>query len=206
MSSTAASRPGATELALFPLQTVLFPGGRLALQVFEARYLDLMSRCLRARSPFGVVWLREGSEVRRPGDGDPVLADVGVEAHIDAVDMPRTGLMHVALLGGSRFAIESLSRQDNGLWQAQASMIDDDPPAPPLPAHAPAVRALHEAFASLRARGQVLAEDPRLDDAGWVSNRCCELLPLDPAQRQALMVMRDPLARLSAVVKLLERD
>ena len=59
-------RPGMAELPLFPLRTVLFPGGLLELKIFEARYLDLMSRCMRERAPFGVVALRSGAEARWP--------------------------------------------------------------------------------------------------------------------------------------------
>jgi uncharacterized protein len=190
-------------LPLFPLQAVFFPGSRMALQVFEARYLDLMSRCLRDGSDFGIVWLREGSEVRRRDEAETVFATVGVRARIDAVDMPRAGLMHVALVGGSRFGIVSAERQDDGLWVAETTPIDDDPKLPPAPEHAPAVSALRDAFEHLRASGQTLAEEPQLDDASWVSMRCCEMLPLSMAHRQTLMEMKDPLERLTIIMRVL---
>mgnify|MGYP006172358211 CR=1 FL=1 len=57
-----------TDLPLFPLQTVLFPGGLLPLKVFEARYLDLISHCLRTREPFAVVRIRQGAELAGAAD------------------------------------------------------------------------------------------------------------------------------------------
>ena len=49
-------------IALFPLHTVLFPGGPLPLRIFETRYTDMVRRCMREQQPFGVVMIQEGDE------------------------------------------------------------------------------------------------------------------------------------------------
>src|SRR5215217_8634419 len=82
-------------LPLFPLGTVLFPGGVLLLRIFEVRYLDMISRCHRAGAPFGVVSLTQGEEVRRPGGNPEAFAKVGTLASIHALEQPRPGLMVV---------------------------------------------------------------------------------------------------------------
>ena len=113
-------------LPLFPLQTVLFPGAVLGLKVFEARYLDLISNCLRSRQPFGVVGLREGGEVGRSAKAS-ALESVGVLAHIEEVDAEQTSILRVRCTGGLRFRIpEPPVQQDDGLWTARAEPVPAD--------------------------------------------------------------------------------
>ena len=187
-------------LPLFPLHTVLFPGALLGLKVFETRYLDLVSECLRSGQPFGVVCLRQGAEAG-PSPAPVQLEAVGVLAHIIDVDAEQPGILHLRCRGGQRFAIAGEATQrDNGLWQASATAIDDDPVRLPGPAVLPTVTALAEAIKKLRSQHkQPFAEPYRLDDAGWVANRWCELLPLSLAARQKLMELDDPVIRLSLV-------
>ncbi len=197
-----------SELALFPLQSVLFPEGELRLKVFEARYLDLMGRCLREAVPFGVVCLKRGSEVQRPDRSDTVFETVGVTARVHDVDMPQPGIMLVRARGLERFRITESSRHDDGLWVAQTTTIEGDAPMAPEPEHAATVQALGNALAHLRdmfeageqndttVRGM---SDERMDDAGWVANRWCELLPIPMVAKQSLMELQDPQVRLSLV-------
>ena len=108
----------AAVLPLFPLQTVLFPGGLLMLKVFEARYLDLVTRCLRSGHPFGVVCLRQGREVGR-SNGPVLFEDMGVQARIDEVDGEQAGILKVRCLGLERFRLAGRpTQQPDGLWQA----------------------------------------------------------------------------------------
>ena len=191
---------GAAPLPLFPLQTVLFPGGLLMLKVFEARYLDLVSRCLRARTGFGVICLRQGHEAGR--SAEPVLfEDVGVHARIEQVDGDQPGILRVRCIGLERFRLEGQAQQQpDGLWQARASDVAPDARHVPAPAMFDTVKALSNAIAALRERGTMpFAEPFRLDDAGWVANRWCELLPLTLAAKQRLMALQDPVVRLSLV-------
>lgn len=187
-------------LPLFPLQAVLFPGMRLQLKVFEARYLDLVARCLREGGGFGVVCLRQGHEVRR--GGEPVrLEDTGVLARLDEVDAEGPGLLRVRCTGGQRFTLAGAPAQaDGGLWQAAVTLLDDDPALAPTPEHHACVRALAQAIASLESQGSSPFDKPyRWDDAAWVGNRWCELLPITLAAKQKLMALPDPLVRLTLV-------
>lgn len=185
-------------LPLFPLRAVLFPGGRLGLKVFEARYVDLVSACWRERQPFGVVCLEQGQET---GRGAVALEGVGVLAHIDAVDSDRPGVLQVRCTGGQRFRRSAEPTQlANGLWQAPATLIDDDDPEPPAADRLATVEALGQAIRKLRSIGELPMAPPlRLDDAGWVANRWCELLPIPLAARQRLMALESPAIRLQLV-------
>lgn len=192
--------PLAEPLPLFPLRTVLFPGGSLALRVFEARYLDLMSRCLREGCGFGVVCLKQGSEAGRSEQAIR-LETVGTLAHLTLVDADEPGLLSVNCVGGSRFGYASLRCQPDGLWLADGvTLWDDDPPVPPDARFADAVEALARALATLELRAESgIPLERHLDDAGWVANRWCELLPVELADRQAWMALADPLERLARV-------
>lgn len=123
-------------LPLFPLKSVLFPGGLLALKVFEARYLDLISRCLRESRPFGVVCLAQGGEVNLPGRRGPVRFEpVGTLAHVDDVDGDQPGILKVRCHGGQRVELGEARQASDGLWAAPVALIDDDPPAVLRPEH-----------------------------------------------------------------------
>jgi len=187
-------------LPLFPLQTVLFPGALLRLKVFEARYVDLVSSALREQQPFGVVCLKQGAEAGR--SAQPVeLEEVGVLARIDDVDAEQNGILRVRCTGTQRFRRRAAPTQlANGLWVCPVTAMADDPLRLPGPAMLQTVRALAGAIRSLTDQGRLpFAEPYRLDDAGWVSNRWCELLPVPLAAKQKLMELDDPVIRLSLV-------
>jgi Lon protease-like protein len=193
--------PAFDALPLFPLNTVVFPGGHLALKVFEARYLDLMGRCLRSAEPFGVIALLQGAEV---GTDTPRLemAGCGVLARIDEIDAEQAGILLVRCTGLQRFRLlEAPSQQPDGLWTARATRLADDAPAPLEPALAGTAEGLSRLAARLEAKAQPLPwKGPaRFDDAGWVANRWCELLPVPVATRQKLLELDDAAARLRLV-------
>ncbi len=196
MTATALPSP----LPLFPLQTVLFPGALLGLRVFEARYLDLVADCLRTQQPFGVVCLKAGTEAGR-GDAPVQVEDVGVLAHLEEVDAEQPGILRVRCLGGERFRLlQPPTRRDDGLWVAPARRVAPDVLRLPGPAMLATVSALAEAIRKLQASDRVPFAAPyQLDDAGWVANRWCELLPISLAAKQKLMELEDPVIRLSLV-------
>ena len=184
---------------LFPLQAVLFPGGLLNLKVFEARYVDLVSICLRERQPFGVVALRSGQEVRRPNQAVS-FEDAGTRAELISVDSDRPGVLLVSCRGTQRFRVRSSEQRGDGLWVARTETVDDDEVLAPTPAQVASVRGLAEAIAALKAQGTTPFLDPyRFDDAGWVANRWCEILPISQAAKHKLMTLEDPMARLQLV-------
>jgi uncharacterized protein len=184
-------------LPLFPLRLVLYPGALLGLKVFEARYLDLVSERLRSKQPFGVVCLKAGSEA-----GKTAAPIDFVLAHIDTVDAEAAGILRLRCTGGQRFRIEGTPRQEaNGLWIApRVALVAPDPARSPGPAVLQTVAALAEAIRKLVADERCPFQEPfRLDDAGWVANRWCELLPVPLAAKQKLMELDDPVIRLSIV-------
>ncbi|MEY3253678.1 MAG: hypothetical protein RL227_2651 [Pseudomonadota bacterium] len=188
-------------LPLFPLRLVLFPGAQLGLKVFEARYLDLISECLRTQSPFGVICLKQGAEA---GDAtrSVQIENVGVLARLDEVDAEQAGILRVRCTGLERFRLIAPPQQrDNGLWVAPGvEPLARDALRLPGPAMLQTVQALAEAIRKLSERGASPFAPPfRLDDAGWVANRWCELLPVPMAAKQKLMELEDPVIRLSLV-------
>ncbi len=194
--------PLAAPLALFPLKLVLFPGALLHLKVFEARYLDLIAECMRTGQSFGVVCLRQGSEVGHNSEALRV-EDVGVLAGLEEVNAEHAGILSVRCLGAQRFRLQAPPTQrGNGLWTAPVQPIPPDPPRAPGPAVLPTVTALAEAIRKLQAQADdqaPFALPYRLNDAGWVANRWCELLPISLAAKQKLMALEDPVIRLSLV-------
>lgn len=186
-------------IPLFPLQAVLFPGGLLSLKVFEARYLDLISASLRENKPFGVVSLRQGGEVRKPGE--PVVTEaIGTLAELIDVDSAQHGILQVRCRGTQRFEVISKAQRSDGLWEAQARMLDDDEAAAPREALIETVRGLANAIATLKQQGAEPFLKPfKFDNAGWVANRWCEILPISIAAKQKLMELPDPQVRLQLV-------
>jgi Lon protease-like protein len=187
-------------LPLFPLQTVLFPGGLLPLKVFEARYLDLMGHCMRSGEPFGVVCMSRGTEVGANAEGVRIES-VGVLAHIEEVDAEQAGILQVRCVGGSRFRLRDAPRQrPNGLWEAPVELIEADSARLPELSLQPTVEALQQALTALLAQDvKPFAEPLQWRDAGWVANRWCELLPITLAAKQRLMELEDPAIRLQLV-------
>jgi Lon protease-like protein len=206
-------------LPLFPLGTVLFPGGLLPLRIFEVRYLDMIGKCHKIGAPFGVVALTKGTEVRRPDSGQPngdgfaheAFHAVGTLATIADFSTPQAGLMVIRCTGTQRFRIASFDRLKHGLWVANVSQLPDD-----LPVRIPqdlqgVATALGNLIHSLQARAMPADQMPlqppyRLDDCGWVANRWCELLPMPLEHKQRLMELDNPLVRLELVGDLLARS
>lgn len=195
-------------LPLFPLNTVLFPGGMLPLQIFEIRYLDLIARCQRDGTPFGVVKLNSGSEVRQPGQIE-LFERVGTLASIETITHSRPGLMAVRCKGAQRFRVLSQTQQRFGLWSAEIDHVPSDPVVA-IPEHL-----MYVATALDRLRGTMREEertcyphgltDPVWSDSGWVANRWAELLPVAPAIKQNLMALENPLLRLELIGDLLQQ-
>lgn len=188
-------------LSLFPLRTVLFPGGRLPLKVFEARYLDLMGECLRTGEPFGVVCITQGSEVGTGAADGFGIERVGVMAQIQDVDLPQPGIMMVQCLGTQRFRlVEPPTQGPNGLWRGLAQALASDPARAIDDDGQTTARALADVAQRLKAEGtDLFAGSPQWNDAGWVANRWCELLPINLPAKQRLMELDDPGLRLQIV-------
>jgi uncharacterized protein len=183
---------------LFPLYTVLFPGGIVPLRVFEPRYLDMVSYCLRMDSPFGVCLIQEGSEL----DHQAQIHDIGTLAKIIHWDRRPDGLLGVDGQGQRRFRILSRRSLNNQLIEAKVKLLPDEPE-----------QELPNLFKELGEILGVLVK--KLDNhyrnlltidyhsANCVANRLSELLPLSLSQRQDLLELDNPLKRLVLLQELL---
>lgn len=206
MSATPAT-PGlpisAQTIPLFPLGSTLFPDGRLPLQIFEVRYLDMIGRCIAENSHFGVVALTQGAEVRRPGQSERFVG-VGTVARIKQWSTPSAGLMRIDCSGAERFRILQAQQQKHGLWTAEVELIEADRVIA-IPAElANTATALDHLLQSVMRQGLPESEVPiappfRLDDCGWVANRWAEMIPVPVAQKQSLLALDNPLLRLELV-------
>jgi len=199
------------ETPLFPLRSVLFPGGHLPLRIFEPRYLDMVQRCQARGEPFGVVALTSGDEVRRrEGEGFQAEAfhDVGTLARIEHFEHARPGLIEIRARGAQRFRVQESRRLSHGLWVGRLELLPDDAAVPVPDDLRLAARRLQDVLAGWAAgpAGGELPVQPPLqwDDAGWLSNRWAELLPMPLPARQRLMAMDSPLLRLELVVDRLD--
>ena len=201
-------------LPLFPLNTVLYPGGSLQLQIFEVRYLDLIGRCHKTGAPFGVVSLTQGQEVRRPeasGDGfaNEAFVDIGTLATVTEFSAPQAGLMLVRCTAGGRFRITRRERLKHGLWVADVQGLPPDRTMPvpdDLKVVSKALESLLENLSLRNGTAELPVQPPyQFDDCAWVANRWCELLQLPPEMRQGLMQLDNPLLRLELVGDFLNR-
>ncbi|NVM88352.1 LON peptidase substrate-binding domain-containing protein [Variovorax sp. SG517] len=207
------TQPLLHSLPLFPLGTVLFPGGLLPLRIFEVRYLDMIGKCRKADAPFGVVSLTSGSEVRKAGADAESFAAIGTLAVIREFESPQSGLLQIECVGTQRFRVRSNELQKHGLWVAEVEAVNDDIALEIPDDLRHTSTALQRLVGTLeerkRAQGGAvrlpIAEPYRFDDCGWVANRWCELVPMQLELRQRLMELDSPLMRLELVSDLLAR-
>lgn len=180
-------------LPLFPLHTVLFPEGPLRLRIFEPRYLDMIGRCMREGSVFGVALIAQGFEAGGPAR----TVSIGTTARIVDFEKLPDGLLGISAVGDRRFRIMSSDRQPDGLNVGQIEWLASEASAPVPSEYSILVEMLRQAFPQVSAAYRGLA--PRFDDATWVSMRLAELLPLPPAERQQCLEMNDPVERLKLI-------
>lgn len=180
------------QLPLFPLGTVLFPGGLLPLRIFEPRYLDLIRDCARRGSGFGVCLVLDGGE-----DGAPAPAALGCEARIVDFSTTPDGLLGVVVQGGRRFHVERARVRDNGVIVADIRWRPDPEPE--------RIRPEHELLAILLGRilerSDASFDKAGLEDAAWVAWRLAEWLPMLMSDRQVLLQEDDPHRRLQRLVE-----
>jgi len=185
------------EIPLFPLRTVLFPDGPLPLRIFEQRYLDMISRCMKEDGPFGVVLIRDGSET-----GPADVCDVGTLARIVDWYQGSDGLLGVTAMGQQRFRISASHRQADGLLLGEIELLPAEADTELPEVFKPLAEILAGVLDDL---GRLYESLPRrYDDAGWVSNRFAEILPIPPEQKQQLLESEIPLERLAELRKVLE--
>lgn len=187
-------------LPLFPLNTVLFPGCMLDLQIFEARYLDMISRCMKQGEGFGVVCIIEGAEV---GEAAGQFSAIGCEALVRDFDQRPNGLLGIRVEGGRRFRVQRAQVLPDQLTLAEVEWLDEQPEQPLAAEHADLL-ALHSA----------LSAHPLVESLGMpgapagqvaLANQLAYLLPLDAEQKLQLLEISEVMLRLELLQQLLER-
>ena len=193
-----ASTPTATaEVALFPLNTVLFPGGPLPLRIFEPRYMDMVRRCMRERSAFGVVLILGGSEVGAVTS----TAEIGTTARIaDFYPLP-DGLLGIACLGERKFRVLERRRQADGLNIAEVQWLPPEPAVPLPPQYSHLGELMRKVLPEL---GDLYERvEKHAHDSSWVGCRLAEILPVSLSEKQQCLELQDPLVRLARLSPLI---
>lgn len=186
-----------TQIPLFPLHTVLFPGGPLPLRVFEARYLDMISSCLKGDCGFGVTRIRQGREV-----GEAAASfETGTLAHIIDWHMRHDGLLGVTVQGHRRFRIASVQVEPSQLAIARVELLPEEVEVELPDRYLPLVDMLRRMLEQVH---QYAGIPPKYADATWVGFRLAELLPISLEKKQLLLEMDEPIQRLDYLLKILE--
>jgi hypothetical protein len=194
------------KIPLFPLSHGLFPDGLLSLQIFEVRYLDLIKRCQQLGLPFGVVWLKSGSEVQVPGEV-PLLHAYGCVAHIRNFQQVQANFYLVTCQGGARFELHDTQPGPFGVWQGEVTYLPNDPEVElPVSLQHHANR-IGKVIASAQQQGQShklpILQPYLLDQCGWIANRYAEAMDIDVEKKIELLCELDPLNRMQEVDYLL---
>ena len=197
------------EIPLFPLGTVLFPDGVIALKIFEARYLDMIKQCLREKTEFGVLSVIKNSDLSEE-DVSLSFSNIGTLAQIEDFDPIQPALYMTKSFGTQRFKLISSKQEVNGLWIGQVELLANDPLTPIPQEHQKVVKLLDEIISVIKSEN-LLDDAPfkkpyKVDDCGWVSNRLAELLPLSLAQKNHLLAQTNPRIRLDLITEIIEDD
>lgn len=184
------------QVPLFPLRTVLYPGGPLPLRIFEPRYLDMISECLKHEQSFGVLLIKSGSET-----GPATTFDVGTLARITDWYQGSDGLLGVTALGGERFRLVSSERRPDGLNMGEIEILPEQGEQTLPEEFKPLAQILAGVLDDLGRLYEAL--ERRYDDAGWVGYRFAEILPISPEEKQSCLETDDPVQRLQIVRKVL---
>lgn len=185
-------------LALFPLNTVLFPGGPLPLRIFETRYLDMVSRCLKNNQGFGVCLIERGSET-----GPARTYTVGTSARVRDWSNGPDDLLHILVMGERRFRVLRMRAQHDGLNLGEIEWLPEEAPLPLPESAKPLVELLRQQWVQLPKHYSAVT--PAYDDAVWVGYRLAEILPLPLVQRQHLLELNDARLRLDVITTLMQQ-
>ena len=203
------STPTVRQIPLFPLGTVLFPDGVIALKIFEARYLDMIKQCLREKTEFGVVSIIKNPEVIEE-DLSRSFSNIGTLAQIEDFDPIQPALYMTKSFGTQRFTLLSSKQEASGLWIGEVTLLENDPFTLIPQEHQKVAQLLDQIITVIQSE-ELLGDAPfkkpfKVDDCGWVSNRLAELLPISLAQKNHLLAQTNPRIRLDLITEIIEDD
>lgn len=198
-----------TKVPLFPLATVLFPDGVITLKIFEARYLDMIKRCLRDKSEFGVISIINNLDSTQE-EISTSFAKIGTLALLEDFDPVQPALYMTKSVGTQRFKLLRSIQETSGLWIGEIEPVENDPLIPVPQEHQNVANLLDEIISVIQSE-DLLGEAPfkkpyKFDDCGWVSNRLAELLPISLVQKNHLLAQTNPRIRLDLVTEMIEDD
>lgn len=186
------------QIPIFPLHSVLLPGGVLPLRIFEPRYLDMISNCMKEGSRFGICLIKEGAETGKPATS----FQCGTIATIDYWHMRADGILGITAHGTERFTIISQDMQEDNLTIARIEFIPNETSLA-LPAeYSKLADMLKHIITQLGYPFLRLKQD--YEDATWVSARLTELLPIKLEQKQFCLELNDPIKRLEHISMLIK--
>lgn len=192
------------EIPLFPLPLVLFPGGKLPLQIFEARYLDMVKRCMRENVGFGVVLIEDGEQVLRNRDQQlPTISHCGTYATIVDFDQNPNGTLGIMIEGQVKFVIRDQFEMPDRLMMAQVEFLEleEQIAVPENKQHLVSLLEMFVEHDAVRDLGLQI----NFDEAREVGSRLTELLPCPNHFKQRMLEMKNPVARLNELEKLIVR-
>lgn len=192
-------------LALFPLDLVIFPGGLLPLHIFEQRYVDMVSTCLRNNTDFGIVSTIHHDHAQWP------FASIGTSVEISDVDVPSPGLFNIKCIGLNKFKVAEVKQQADGLWVGEVEFFNAEPTIDVPEDLISSQKSFERLIESFKQQGLSHHDLPfmrpyQLDDCAWLANRWSEILPLPLIQKQRLLDLDSPLIRLELINDILNQD
>lgn len=190
------------EIVLFPLDEVLFPGGRIDLQIFERRYIDLVRHCLKSDLGFGICLERGRKKILHTKKR--TLSRVGTYAYIVDWDQLDNGLLGITVEGTAKYKIKNCWEEDGGLMKAVVEFSENDSVGKQMIPFGEQYSGLADLLQSLE--NHPCVEQKKLNinynnlwDLGW---RLSELVPMEKGVRQELLEMDDPRERIEKIEEL----
>lgn len=196
-----------TSIPLFPLNVVVCPEGLITLNIFEARYLDMVRSCLRNQTSFVIT------AALPEGETDPVenfpFANIGTVMNIIDAEVSTIGLMTIQCMGQCRVLIQSYTSKPDGLLVGNVTDIPNDLSIE-IPEDLQEVSEMLETLLDTGSPYETIdlnipvAKPYKFGDASWVANRWVELLDLSLLDKQRLMQLDSPILRLELIQDFLD--
>ncbi len=179
------------KLPLFPLKSVLFPGGALSLKVFEPRYLKMLSQCEKNNMGFGICLIKEGEEVGQVAQ----VFSLGTMVEITFWEHRHDGLLGISVKGRQKFKLLEKYIDESGLLLADIELLPLERELVLPEQYTAMLDVLQKIFSVLQ--HPYITMEKKYDDACWVGSRLSELLPISKQKKQQLFEMDEPMARLA---------
>lgn len=181
------------QLPLFPLSSIVMPGGIMKLRLFERRYIDMVTNCFRTQTGFGICLIKDGNEAGAPSLPYPL----GTRVSIVDFDQGDDGLLHITTQGDVEFELLTYAPDDSQLLIGEVAELPAQAPVPMSPEIEQLASKLDLILTYVEP--EITFSQKRLDDPDWVCHRLLELLPLAPEAKYELLQLQNNRERLAAL-------